>query len=589
MREKIKPEKVHLLTDWAEWKKTVRTNSSHIPEPIKWVTEKRILRGEKFSLNQRPYLQHIYSAIDKAATGKGSKRILLKKCVQSEFSETAINILIWFCLKYPNVTALYVAPRFDQTRRFSKDRMKKAIEESPEIMKRIKDFGDVTRIVWDNGSILYMYSAWGDADGVRNIPADIVVADEMQDLSEASIGVLNSRMDHSKFQIFILIGSPKLPGTEFERLWKSSNQQEWIVKCPVCGHPQILDFDNVRKREDNPRDISDVYYACSKSNTKELSPDSEGNIIKEKIFTCNCLVDREQGQWIPAKPDNFLWVGFHISQYMVPWKTAFELWEKKEYYRSAQFVNEVEGEFYAGNQKPITLGLIMRNIERHETEKVQMVQQSYAPTVMGIDWQNYPVIGVVRYIPREDDPMGWRQILLIKRWETEDDKVYLPEIFSLVRRMNVTRIVADMGYGILQNKAIHRQFRNKIFGCWYKGPGNDRITQTMDEETGLQIVNAERSYYIENVIDNFQKLRYMVPYGDPEKIEWAFDHWTAVYGLPHISNTGKSFMKYDHDPNDPDDALHSLVYCEIALSKLIKPLVMDDEKRDAFWTGNAIS
>lgn len=591
-----------LITDFASLRKKVAAMNTYIGGAMEWVTKNRRLKGEPFSFIGREYLQDVYGAVEKGIqrklNGGPPARILIKKCVQSEFTETMVNILIWFLLKYPHTVAIYTAPRQDQVNRVSKDRIRAAINESPEIAKRVNpNEQDVTRIKFDNGSVLYMYSSWSGADALRNIPADIVVGDEIQDMDEVTFGVLESRLDHSRYGVYILLGSPKIPGTEFERLWKQSNQQEWVVKCPTCGYEQVLDRESIIDVDGQFRGE----FRCKRHEWRETGEvDEKGKPIMRKVYTCNAPMIRgkaqqgnatvllkAEGRWVPTKPENTYWVGFHVSQYMVPWKTADELWGRWTYYRLQQYVNEIEGEFYSGSQKPITPTLIFANIQEHNGHEYRMPDTCDRVTVMGIDWMNYPVLTIIERVPSRGDPKGLRRIIFTKSWEgvTEDDTRYLPEIAELVKRYNVGRIVADMGYGITQNKWLRRKFHNKVYGVWYKQPGNSVIKETIDEETGLQILSADRTYFSEEVIDNFEKHRYIIPYADPAAIEWAFEQWCAIE-RENVKTQGKEYARYTHNDNNADHAFHTLVYCEIALSNLIRPMDLRGARADnLFWGG----
>jgi len=95
-----------------------------------------------------------------------------------EMTEYLVNWLLYNLLTHPNTVGIYTAPRADQVSRFSRDRLRRAIKDSPvlrhnlEIARKEEGREAITRIVFANGSVLYFVTAWGDVKVLESFLPD---------------------------------------------------------------------------------------------------------------------------------------------------------------------------------------------------------------------------------------------------------------------------------------------------------------------------------------------------------------------------------------------------------------------------------
>lgn len=124
------------------------------------------LDGAKFSFEGREYLLPIYDRND--------SRILLKTARQVEKSTALTNHILVKSVVQPYNKSLYVSPSHTQTRQFSSEKLKPAIERSPFIMRYLQD-SQVSNQVFEkgftNGSFIFLRSAFRSADRARGISA----------------------------------------------------------------------------------------------------------------------------------------------------------------------------------------------------------------------------------------------------------------------------------------------------------------------------------------------------------------------------------------------------------------------------------
>lgn len=296
-------EKLKRDLDKIKKKKLQEEDKELIPDDIiEFITKFRIIRGRPFLFDYvdpntgvvipqaRKYLYDIY----RTAVNPQVHDIIITKGRQMEISELAVNVLLYFALKYQDrhLVLLYTAPRGDQVSRFSNRRLRiEAIKQSKLIRKYLTGT-DATETVQLGNCTTYLYSAWGEFDAVRNIDADVAIVDEAQDIQSSAFPVIRENMAHSWLKKFIVIGTPKEANSPFENLWNMSDRREW---------------------------------------------------------------DKETGKWIKTVSEPRPFVGFHVSQEMAPWITKEELEAKKMHYTQQQFYNEVLGLFYKGLGRPITI------------------------------------------------------------------------------------------------------------------------------------------------------------------------------------------------------------------------------------------
>ena len=482
-------------------------------DPIEWAIRYRILKGEPFSFQDRDYLLPIY--LDR------SPIVIIVKGRQMEVTEFVVNWLGFNVTRNPNTVAIYTAPRADQVSRFSRDRMRRAIKDSPVLRHSLEAAREeegkeaITRIPFANGSILYLVSAWGDFGAIRNIPADFVAVDEMQDVQSEALPVIMEAMSHSKHRRIVLVGTASEQGSEFCRLWERSDMKYW---------------------------------------------------------------DRQAKEWVPAKPKNRLYSGYHISQEMAPWIIGLppddpnSIAAKRLVYSDRRFYNEVLGLFYAGMAKP----LLPEDMLRCRAFELPMASRLNPPYVsyMGVDWGG-GVGRSVAWIHSMDELDRWR-LLYVYRFEETDLLKQAEVVSNLIPLFNVKQCVADLGYGAVQVSELQKKHASTVLGCRYVQRPEKPLERVQEEKFGERIVQlhvqADRSFYIEEAIglikfigqENKPFPRLQLPWQDPAKIEWIVDQFTCVEREATQMPSGRQYFRYVHPEGTEDHALHAFVYALIA-------------------------
>lgn len=512
------------------------------------------LNGEKFDFTGREYLLPIYDGND--------PEILLKTSRQVEKTTFLGNNLTALSICRPYNKALYVSPSHQQTRQFSNEKLKPAIEQSPFIAKYFQD-SSVSHQVFEksftNGSYIFLRSCFRTADRSRGISARDLFLDEIQDMVSSEIPVIRECTSHFPDSTVLMAGTPKTHDNVIETYWQGTSQNEWLVPCGNCSHWNFLDLESIGKTEDYLNDV--------------LPP---GPICKK----CKHPIDVRKGKWFSFSPGQRV-KGYRIPQLMVPWICGLKgqwiklLW-KRDNYPTGQFHNEVLGLSYDNASKPVTREELIACCDstfKLLPENPNQAQVDYAKRFMlcaGIDWgegndgtEKSPV-GKVRFASYTVLTLGTYinqktfQVFFVKKYigaQANPDFV-IRDVIRICKLYGVQLIGADWGHGWGMNNQLAREFGMKrLVQLQYLPKMKERAKyDPIGAKYLLQrnLIISEMFYSIKQRDIRFASWKEMEPYC--KDILGVFAEYVEF----------QRQIRYDHRPSDPDDFLHSLVYCRQA-------------------------
>lgn len=374
----------------------------------------------------------------------------------------------------------------------------------------------ITRIPFANGSLTYFISSWGEFEALRGTPADLVAVDELQDIQSEALPVIEESLSHSKYGMMRLVGTASDEGSEFAKLWNLSDMKEW---------------------------------------------------------------DKEAKAWIPQKPENHMYSGYHIDQQMATWLSTLppdnpaSIPAKKARYSERRFLNEVLGLFYRGLAKP----LLTEDMLACE-DKTKTLLDGLGPpywSYMGVDWGGGERAHTVVWIMGMDTLDRWR-LLYISRMTEKDPMKQVRIIANLINDYRVRQAVADIGYGAVQVSELQKLYADRVLGCQYMRRPEIPLERKHTEEFGKRIAQmmlyADKSFWIETAI-NLIKFKdpsgkvvpkLVIPWRVPADVEWIVDEFTCIEMEEQETVGGKRYHHYTHPEGQPDDALHAFVYALIA-------------------------
>lgn len=456
--------------------------------------------------------------------------------------------------------SLYVSPSHTQTRQFSNEKLRPAIEKSPFIKKYFQDHSVSTQVFekgFTNGSYIFLRSAFRSADRTRGISARNLCLDELQDFYISEIPVIMECTSHFPNARVLMAGTPKSFDNPIEIYWQATTQNEWLVPCG-CGKWNYLDEQNIAPTE--------MYR------TGKLPP---GPVCKK----CMRPLNVPSGRWVSFNSKETI-QGYRIPQLMVPWICGlYAQWEKllwkRDNYPFGQFCNEVLGISYDSASKPITRDDILACSapysfwDPYNRSTFQEDLGRYIFTA-GIDWgegndgsekspsgkvrnASYTVLTIGGYIDQKT-----YKVFYMKRYTGKevDPEFVVQDIFKLCQLFGVKLAGADWGHGWGVNNTLMRLLgANKLIQFQYLPKLKERLKW---DPVGYRY-HLQRNFMMSELFFDIKKGFIMFP-------RWSsFEPFAKdILAIYAEYNEYRREIKYDHRSSDPDDAFHSIHYARLA-------------------------
>lgn len=238
------------LSSWADERYYLSPESAS--EPGKWRT--------------RSYQRDIMDAI----TDGRYERITVRKSARVGYTKI-INAGIGYFIDHDPCSQLVVQPTIDDASGYSKEEIAPMLRDCPCFNGLVSDpksrdsANTVAKKAYPGG-ILNLIGA-NSARGFRRLTVRIVWFDEIngfppsagQEGDQLALG--EKRASDSWNRLYVYGSTPTIKG--FSRItdkFEESDQRFLEVPCPLCGHPQVLRWANIKWPKDNPER---AYYECA--------------------------------------------------------------------------------------------------------------------------------------------------------------------------------------------------------------------------------------------------------------------------------------------------------------------------------------
>lgn len=319
----IRPKPRLTVSEWSDKNRVLTTGAEKGP----WRTDRT------------PYLREpmdclsVHSAVEQVVMMKGS---------QLGASEALVNNWLGYVIEHAPGPTLLVQPDVERAERYSKQRIATMIAATPSVRALVseaksRDSGNTIQDKQFVGGSLTILGANAPA-GLASMPICNLAFDEV-DRFKYSAGTEGDAIDLAVQRTntfprrkILLISSPGEKSTSrIEPAYEASDQREYHVPCPHCGHLQTLDFMRLRWPKSQPRLA--VYHCC------------ECDRAIEERHKTQML---GWGRWVPKHPDREV-RGYKISALYSPWLKWHEiasrfLAAKGRPQRLKVFVNTILGE-----------------------------------------------------------------------------------------------------------------------------------------------------------------------------------------------------------------------------------------------------
>jgi hypothetical protein len=257
-----------------------------VSDPLaEWAVARIRLEGRPFRFEGHEYLRAIYDDT--------SPHVVLSKAAQIGGTTWAILRSLHACLTGLNV--VYFFPTRTDVIEFSKSRVGPLLADNPFLSKMMTDT-DTAGLKRIGESYLYLRGMQSTV-GMKSVPADMIVFDELDETSPAAKAMAKERLAHSDYKRIVELSNPSLPDYGIDEQYQKSDQRHWTLRCPHCGQwtAPVKEFPTKLGEEVRiirPRLDGTHYLACVK---------------------CNRELDITAGEWVADLPGRTIH-GYRISQ-----------------------------------------------------------------------------------------------------------------------------------------------------------------------------------------------------------------------------------------------------------------------------------
>ena len=491
--------------------------------------------GHKLSIDLMPWWRQIYDR-----SFKNWHHSVLLSGRQCGKSTTAIAMMITDIMR-PNTTVIYAMPTDPHVAELSKTRFSpmwaSIVRGKPDII-----VDNVHEKSFSNGSNILFKYLYGGRSGLRarGTTANALYLDEIQNIVVDQISIIQETLafrlyeGQQKWQTFA--------GTHMSRLsapnvyWQMSTKREWFIHC-CCGHWNFPDESL----------IGDRFLVCS---------------------SCGGRLDPRDGQWVRTGPDDATWEGFRIPQILSPFVpfdagVADSINDKRKKYSRQRFLNEVMCMPYDAGVLWITPNEL-RSIMTPEVKYYNIIDNIEAGSYfMGIDWGSAESSGnsntVVTIVMVRAGLVEVRHIRKFDAGEGDFD-YQLEQIRQLADKFDINVICADWGFGAFQNQRLRKMCKAQLIEVMYTSQSAFASYNRKDGRWHVDRTQALDDLKMD-LVDHKNIL--FPPQEYVQHIEKEF------YSLERVEDIDKGKVSYEHDQQNPDDAVHSLFYAVFAAKRYV--------------------
>ena len=507
---------------------------------LDWTKRYRAYLGPevRFDLDNHKYLAQLFAQV--------SRYTVIRKASQVGVSEYGVSRALWSC-ETRDMNVFYVMPTQPDVYDFSQMRIGPAIEASPLLASLVVDSNAFSKKRGADRALMKRIrnrfftlrgaavTPDGRARGLKSVPADLVIRDEVDEMDHRVAEIVRKRLAHSRFKEELAMSTPTFPGIGIDQEWAISDQRYWHVPCPKCGEwvaptldHVILDWDELGQPSAwHGKEEGRAYVACS---------------------ACGGELNRNaEGEWIPTYLDRDV-AGYHMSRLVTPNANLLEL------VLSLMTTNEsTRKEIYNQDlaEPYMVKGGQISDDEIDACRRDYLMGNRRAPVAYaGIDVGRVLHV-VIRARPNED---GDRPLL----WA--GDVANFSDLTPLFHRFNVKTAVVDA----LPETRKAREFQNdeepnKVWLCYYTPAAEKKQAEAVwNEDEG--IVQAERTRALDAMYSMFYSERNVLP-ADIRDVPDYYDHLKASVRVTSESK-GKPITTYIN--SRPDHFAHAEVYCYLA-------------------------
>jgi hypothetical protein len=368
----------------------------------------------------------------------------------------------WSILRslHANLSGLNVAyffPTRTDVLEFSKSRVGPLVADNPFLLKELKDT-DTAGLKRIGDAYLYL-RGMQSAVGMKSIPVDMVVFDELDEASPDAKTLAKERLSHSDYRRLIELSNPSLPGYGIDESYQESDQRHWTNRCEACGEWTALDKAFPTKLGEEvriilPREDGTYYRACP---------------------VCGAELDLARGEWVADYPDRPIH-GYRISQLFSSKVDPGEIYrEYRKTYNPERFYTLKIGIPWADVENKLSTHQVLALCGDQG-----LLELSDRSCTMGVDTgKELHVVISRRRDGKGDDPK--REVVWIGTAQSYE------ELDDLLKRFQVSRCVIDAMPEIHSTREFAKRHGGTVWLCYFNE--NQKGSAKWDSEQHIVQVN----------------------------------------------------------------------------------------------------
>lgn len=318
-----------------------------------WIVENTTLNRRPFSYDRYPFQE--------AIADDEHPKLSCEKCSQIGLTEIQIRKFFAMLRRTSGINGIFTLPNDTMFKRVYNGRIKPILDADPIFnppmgVKPIRNM-DMTQIFDSFG-----YQTGCKEGDATSISADILFHDEL-DLSPMDmIGLFQSRLQNSDLKITQAFSTPTFLDYGINRQYQTTDQREFLKKCPCCNEWQIpqftLDFIHIPNFRLDVEKLTDL----TTTQIAEL-PIDEIHVVCKR---CRKFLDLAEGrEWVATYPNRTAFRGYKVRPFSTSRITPGYMFQQLAEYQQKDFIrgfyNTVLGEPFTESSA---------QMQRHEIEAV---------------------------------------------------------------------------------------------------------------------------------------------------------------------------------------------------------------------------
>ena len=557
-----------------------------ILDPVAFAESYLMIDAKPFRMtgNGWRWMTELYREVAAQATSKTAKPMVILKGRQIGATILAAVLSLYFTASglygtgpdKPPMRVLHAFPTLGIMAKYAKDKLnpmmqgsqggfiaKRALKKDKNLGKEAND-DTITEKTFQGFSKLRIDSIGKDADRLRGLSQDVLLLDEVQDMTKAAIEnairiLTTAQYGPPQQGIQLYFGTPKNAGSYFWQIWEASDQRFFQPRCLKC-------------------DEYFFFYTIGSDEWKKIW-------VKEydiKCPVCEHIQDKreaiERGRWQATKDSSECkYVGYHINILLSPlFKKESVMDHDPEINTSRSqraWKNETLGEFYHSAGVPLEMDDITWDMGRGISKSVSdSADKIYT---MGIDWgdkgdselsveeggtergQSYTAVAILSL-----DRRGVYTVENAFRLKKNDFTYKVEVISELWRMFKVRQCAGDYMWGsdVIGHFQGPMQYGDKFIGCINSGSLGTKFSYKAND---MRVV-LNKDLVLEDVFNMFKKGKIVMP---GAKGGYDYLYWLAEHCCGMETRTAQrygSYVKKFVKGVVPNDGLMAVMYALVA-------------------------